>query len=259
MVDWGAGRYEETAAELEPVARNVVELAAPQPGEALVDLACGTGNAALLGARAGAEVTGLDAAPRLIDVARTRAAEEGLAAGFVVGDLQALPFEDGRFDVALSVFGVIFAADPGQAFGELVRVLAPRGRGFVSAWVPAGPIDAMVGAFARAAPPAPGPERKRFPWHDPEAVGALAADHAVDVAFHDGALAIADSSPEAYLDRQGETHPMSIALRPVLERAGTYAAARERALAALREGNEDPSGFRVTSPYRVVEVRKRAG
>jgi ubiquinone/menaquinone biosynthesis C-methylase UbiE len=91
MIDWGIGRYEHTAAELEPVAEHVVALAGLRPGERVVDLATGTGNAALLAARAGAVVTGLDAAPPLIDVARERAGQEGVQASFVVGDVGALP------------------------------------------------------------------------------------------------------------------------------------------------------------------------
>lgn len=85
MVDWGMRRYEQTAAELAQVAEHVISLAELERGEVVVDLATGTGNAALLAARAGAVVTGLDAAPRLIDVARARAATEGVEASFVVG------------------------------------------------------------------------------------------------------------------------------------------------------------------------------
>src|SRR3954468_14902988 len=66
MVDWSAGEYERTAAELEPAARHVVALAALLPGDGVLDLACGTGNAALLAAAAGARVTGLDGARRVI-------------------------------------------------------------------------------------------------------------------------------------------------------------------------------------------------
>jgi SAM-dependent methyltransferase len=256
MVDWGIGRYEQTAAELEPVAEHVVSLARLLPGERVVDLATGTGNAALLAARTGAVVTGLDAAPRLLDVARERAARAGVQASFVVGDISALPFEDGSFDVALSVFGLIFASDPSRAFAEMMRVLQPDGRALLSVWVPAGPIDAMVGTFGRAMAAATGSAPDRFPWHDSETVGELAARHGARVRIHDGALRITAESPEAYFAATERSHPMSVAGRPVLERAGSYSEVREQALAVLREGNEDPTAFRVSSPYRVIEVRR---
>jgi SAM-dependent methyltransferase len=255
MIDWGIGHYERTAAELEPAAERVVSLAEVQPGELALDLATGTGNAALLAARAGAVATGLDSASRLIDVARSRAADDGIEATFVVGDLQALPFENGSFDVALSVFGLIFAEDADGAFAEMMRVLGPNGRAFLSVWIPAGPIDAMVGVFARAMAAATGSSPPRFAWHDPQAVGDLAARHGAQVEFHDSELRIVGESPEAYFTAN-EQHPMSVAGRPVLERAGTIDAAREQALAILREGNEDPSAFRVKSPYRVIEIHR---
>jgi SAM-dependent methyltransferase len=255
MIDWGLGHYEHTARELEPVAQHVVSLAELKPGERVLDLATGTGNAALLAARAGAEVTGIDAASRLIQVAGERGRAEGLRADFVVGQLEALPFEDRSFDVALSVFGVIFAQDARRAFSELVRVLRPGGRALVSAWVPAGPIDAMVGVFGRAIAEATGRAPKRFAWHDFEAVSELAADSGARVVMHGGELAITGESPEAYFEANERQHPMSVAGRPVLEQAGTYGEVRTRALAALREGNVDPQAFRVSSPYRVIEIR----
>src|SRR4051794_12208561 len=99
MIDWSVGEYESTAAELAPAAEHVVRLAAPQPEERVVDVGCGTGNASLAVARAGARVTGVDPAARLLEVARSSAAAEGLDAEFVAGDAQALPFEAGAFDV----------------------------------------------------------------------------------------------------------------------------------------------------------------
>jgi SAM-dependent methyltransferase len=256
MVDWGMGRYEHTAAELAPVAEHVISLADLERGEVVVDLAAGTGNAALLAARVGAVVTGLDAAPRLIDVARGRAATEGVEASFVVGDIEALPFDDCSFDAALSVFGLIFAGDASRAFDEMIRVLRPSGRALFSVWVPAGPIDAMVGTFGRAIAAATGSSRDRFTWHDAAAVGELAARHDAQVRIHEGQLSITAASPEAYVESAEQHHPMSIAGRAVLERAGTYRQARDEALAILRRGNEDPQAFRVSSPYRVIEVHR---
>lgn len=133
MIDWGIGHYERTAAELAPVAELVVSFAKITPGERVLDLATGTGNAALLAAQSGAAVTGIDASPRLIDVARGRAAQARTGASFVVADLQALPFPGNMFDVALSVFGLIFAPDAERAFAEMIRVLRPDGRALVSA------------------------------------------------------------------------------------------------------------------------------
>jgi ubiquinone/menaquinone biosynthesis C-methylase UbiE len=257
VIDWGIGRYEQTAAELEPVAEHLVSRAHLRRGERVVDLATGTGNAALLAARAGAIVTGLDAAPRLIEVARSRADGENLEASFVVGDLEALPFADGSFDVALSVFGLIFAGDARRAFDEMIRVLRPAGRAIFSVWVPAGPIDAVVGTFGRAVAAATDrPSAKRFAWHDAEAISELAGADGARIEVQEAELRITGDSPEAHLEANMRHHPMSIAGRPVLERAGTYGEVRDQALEILRRENRDPAAFCVYSPYRVIEVHR---
>lgn len=255
-VDWGLGQYETTAAELEPVAEHVVALADVRSADQVLDLATGTGNAALAAARRGARTTAIDAAPRLIEVARRRAASERCEVSCLVGDMHRLPFGDDTFDCVLSVFGIIFAADPARAVAELIRVLGPGGRALITAWMPVGPIDAMVGVFMRAVAQAAGPPPRRFPWHEPDAVRKLLDPYRVNVCWHQGALAITAASPEEYLDAQERSHPMSVASRPLLERAGRYAAAREEALAALREGNESVDSFHVTSPYSVIEIQQ---
>jgi SAM-dependent methyltransferase len=255
-VDWGVGRYERIATQLEPAAERVVALATLREGEHVLDLACGTGNAALVAARAGGDVTGLDAAARLIDVARERTAAEGLEASFVVGDVQELPFDDAAFDVVLSLFGVIFAENPERAMSELLRVLRPGGRALLAVWVPAGTMNAMVNIFNRAVGEATGQARERFGWHDLDAVRPIVTRHGATVEAIDGELALTADSPEAYYAENEEHHPMSLAMGPLLARAGTYEATREEALALLREGNEDPERFRITSPYRVLQIHR---
>jgi len=138
--DWGAGRYEDTAAQLEPAARAVVQYGAPAAGEHVIDIGCGTGNAALLAAERGAKVTGIDPAPRLLEVAARRAAALGLEAQFVRAEAAALPIEDGAADLVVSVFGVIFAPEPRAAAAEMVRVTAPDGRIVLTAWNPSGAV-----------------------------------------------------------------------------------------------------------------------
>jgi SAM-dependent methyltransferase len=256
MVDWSAGEYETTAAELAPAAEDVVARADPAPGEVVVDVACGTGNAALLAAGRGARVVGVDGAPRLLEVARGRARDAGLAVDFREGDLLALPVDDAAADVVLSVFGVIFAADPGAALREMRRILRPGARAFVTAWIPEGPIDAMLGAMGRIVGRLTGaPRPERFPWADPRAVGAAAAGAGLALAASVRTrLPIRAASPEAYVEA-GASHPMAVTIRPVIERAGVEEEIRAAMLAPLREANEDPRGLLVHSPYVVHELR----
>ena len=143
-MEWGQGRYERVAAQLLPAAEVVVERAAIDPAERVVDVGCGTGNAALLAAERGAPVTGVDPAQRLLDVAAAEASERGLDASFVVGEAASIPLPDASADVVLSVFGAIFAPDPRAAADEMVRVLAPEGRLLLAAWIPEGAISRAV-------------------------------------------------------------------------------------------------------------------
>jgi SAM-dependent methyltransferase len=254
-LDWGIGRYEMFAAQLQTAADRIVKLAHPRPGEEVLDIGCGTGNAALLAARAGATVTGLDLSPRLLEVARTRATAEGLDAAFVAGDAQALPFEDCTFDLVLSVFGIIFAADAQRAVSEALRVLAPEGRALISAWEPDGAVQAMAAVITDGVSSALGFEIPTFPWHDQAAIAELAASLGATAALHEGEVVFCAESPESYLAIQEAQHPLAIQAWDLLQHAGTLPAVRQRALEALRRKNEDPGSFRATSRYRVIELR----
>jgi SAM-dependent methyltransferase len=260
MVDWDAGSYEQTAAELEPVAEAVIAQAGLSPGDDVLDLACGTGNAALLAAGRGARVTGIDSAVRLLGVARRRAQVTGLQIDFRPGDLLELPVPDASADAVLSIFGVIFAPEPERALAEISRVLRTGGRALISAWIPAGPLDAMlsevgqvVGRLMPSAPP------RRFAWADPDALGPVAAAAGLRLrSTTPGELAIRAASPEAYVADSRE-HPMALATMPLIEQAGAGAELADRMIRALRDGNEDPEAMLIRSPYVIHELVAHTG
>ena len=258
-LNWGIGSYESLATQLLPAARVVVESAGLRPDERVLDLGCGSGNAALLAAEHSGEVTGVDPAPRLLEVARAQAAREGKKVTFRPGEAASLPVSDSSVDVILSVFALIFVPDPGAAAAEMSRVLGPGGRIVLSAWIPAGAMFEMTSTAADAvrqamgAPPEPAP----FAWEQRDALLNLLAPHGFSVEVTHHALAFTASSAQEFLDDQAQNHPMAIAGLSVLEQLGHAEALRARLLAILENGNEDTEKFRATSRYAVATARRQ--
>jgi ubiquinone/menaquinone biosynthesis C-methylase UbiE len=153
---WGAGNYAAVAEKITSAGELVVERAGVEPGMDVLDVACGTGNASIPAARAGARVTGLDFAPALLDIARERSADAMVEIEFVEGDAQDLPFEDDSFDRVVSVFGHMFAPDHHRAAAEMKRVLRPDGVIAVGCWSPEGTIGRMFRVTSELVPPPPG-------------------------------------------------------------------------------------------------------
>ncbi len=251
MDAWGAGSYEDTAADIAPASDVAVAALGLASGARVLDVACGTGNAAFVAHRAGAIVTGLDGSPRLLDVARERIPD----GEFVQGEITQLPFDDAQFDAAVSVFGVIFASSAEQATAEIARVVRPGGRVAITAWPPRGPmfgaIAVMRQALARVRPPED--ESAPLDWGDPQTLEALLAPYGeVEVAEHQ--LPHRQASPEEFWDRWERFHPMWIAARRQLEPAGGWEPMREEAIAALRA---DGIGEGATSPYLLAVLTRR--
>ena len=258
-MDWGIGEYEHAARELEPAAAEVVEVARIVPGESVLDVGCGTGNAALAAARYGGVVTGVDPATRLVDVARARARDLGLDATFRPGDAQALDFADGAFDAVISVFAVIFAPDGETAVSELLRVTHPGGRVVISCWLGTAALSeaiATVGRHVAATGMAPPPHPRAIDWRDRAAVTSAFERHGATVHVTDHEHPFTGPSPEVYWDDLVERHPVAIPAVAALVQAGTYDDVRAEAIATLARGNESGQGFRVTSPYFVVRAGK---
>ncbi len=125
---WASGDYHMIGTQILIISELLVEALDLHSTERVLDVATGSGNAALAAARRGCAVVGLDYVPALLDRARLRAAAEGLEATFVEGDAEALPFDDGSFDVVESVLGAMFAPNQEQAASELARVCRSGGR-----------------------------------------------------------------------------------------------------------------------------------
>jgi SAM-dependent methyltransferase len=151
---WGSAPWERVSPYLAPVHEHLARVLSPRPGLRWLDVATGTGALALVAARGGADVTGVDLAPRLIETARRLAAEEGLDVRFEVGDAEGLPVEDASFAAVSSAMGLIFAPDHAAAARELARVCEPGGRMAFSAWHEGACFMSLTSRYSP--PPAPG-------------------------------------------------------------------------------------------------------
>jgi ubiquinone/menaquinone biosynthesis C-methylase UbiE len=153
---WASGDFHAVAALIQPVAEDLSEAVDLRAGWRVLDVATGSGNAALAAARRGGDVVGIDYVPALLARGRRRAEAEGLEIDFVEGDAEAIPFADASFDAVVSVFGAMFAPDHEKAFAELARVCRPGGRIGLATWTPDGFIGEMLKVVSQHVPPPPG-------------------------------------------------------------------------------------------------------
>jgi ubiquinone/menaquinone biosynthesis C-methylase UbiE len=153
---WIAGDFGQIARFYTGEAEDFINRLNLKPGMKVLDVACGTGNLALPAARAGADVTGIDIAPNLVEQARENARREGLNAQFDEGDAEALPYGFAEFDAVVTMFGAMFAPRPEAVAAELKRVCRPRGFIAMANWTPAGFIGQMFKTMSGHVPPPAG-------------------------------------------------------------------------------------------------------
>jgi ubiquinone/menaquinone biosynthesis C-methylase UbiE len=221
---WAAGDYSQIAQGIRTVADHVVRSARIRAGERVLDVACGTGNTALMARARGAAVTGLDLTPELLAVAEKRAAEEGYDdITWKAGDAENLPFADGSFDVVVSSCGLMFAPDQQKVADEVARVTRRGGRIAIQAWTREGGLGRMFAVTGKYVAPPPGVPSP-FEWGDETKVrqmfGAAFRDYRFErydcPEFADAPEQIAD----LFLDRYGPTHRAFQSLPP--EKAAAY-------------------------------------
>jgi SAM-dependent methyltransferase len=154
---WASGDYPEMVETfLTPLGPRLVEFCGVGPGDRVLDVAAGTGNAAIPAAAAGASVVASDLTPELFEAGRARAAAAGAELEWAEADAEDLPFDDGSFDVVMSSIGVMFAPHHQAAADEMARVCRAGGRIGLLSWTPEGMIGALfrtMGQFMPAPPP----------------------------------------------------------------------------------------------------------
>jgi SAM-dependent methyltransferase len=196
---WSSGDYGSIAWITVPLADELVAAVDLVPGRAVLDVATGTGHVAIATARAFCPTSGIDYVAGLIDTATRRADAEGLDIAFEVGDAEALPYPDDRFDYVLSALGTMFTADHQKAADEMVRVCRSGGRIGMANWTPSGFVGRMLQTVGRYVTPPAGalpPTR----WGDPQVVAELFAEQVDDLRTWTTAVRQRFLSTEHYAD-----------------------------------------------------------
>ncbi len=254
---WAMGDYPDLARMIEEVADVLVEKAGAGPGEELLDVATGSGNVAIPAAGKGANVTGLDLTPELLEVARRRAANAGVEVTWIEGDAEELPFQDASFDRVTSCFGVIFAPRHERAASELRRVARAGARIVFTAWTPEG-MNGELFRVIGSNMPSPPPELKSpLLWGTEEHVRSLFADSDAELSFERRTVDFKHDSPESWVEYNERVLGPTIMAKMALEPQGKWGEVKGQLVEFYRERNEASDGsFRAPAEYllTVAEV-----
>lgn len=250
--------------QIEPLGQRAMDAGAPKAGEQVLDIGCGCGQTSLeLAQRVGpnGQVLGVDISEPMLEVARRRGGEAGLAnVSFLAADAQTRAFPPGGFDLAFSRFGVMFFDDPTAAFRNIAAALRPDGRLAFVCWRPlaenpwmGAPMQAALSLLPPMPPPAdptaPGP----FAFADPERLrGILAAAGLtdIDIAPHDQMIGGND------LD---ETVAMSLRVGPLGAVLRENPELKDGVVGAIREAlarHLTPQGVMLASATWIVTAKR---
>jgi SAM-dependent methyltransferase len=211
---WSQGDYPVIARLLEAPATELARRVAAR-GSKVLDVAAGNGNFALAAARLDADVTATDFSPRMVELGRARTEAAGVNVAWREADAESLPFADGEFDVAASVFGAIFAPRPELVARELFRVVRPGGTvamlnydgGYFRR------VSEVIGRFSTASAPAlPSP----FQWGDQDEVRRRFAPYTQTIEFDRGTLHPGYDSFEDWRLRFAAANPPLMAMKAIL-------------------------------------------
>jgi SAM-dependent methyltransferase len=253
---WTIGDYPDIARTIAGVADAIVDRADAGPGVSLLDVATGTGNVAIPAALGGAKVTGLDLTPRLLEVARQRAAEAGVDVDFIEGDAEELPFDSDSFDRVTSCFGVMFAPRQELAAAELARVARPGATIVVTAWTPEGLNGQMFKAVGSYMPTPPPELEPPVMWGNEDHVRSLFEPSGAELSFERHMVTFEHESPEGWFEYNERVLGPTIVAKAALEPQGKWDALREDLVRLYTDANEAEDGtFRARAEYLLTVAR----
>lgn len=254
---WALGDYPALASDLlRDLGSTIVQASGIGAGQRVLDIAAGSGNAAIPAAQAGASVVASDLTPELLDIGRRKAEELGVSLEWRQADAEALPFSDGEFDTVISVVGIMFAPHHEASARELLRVCRAGGTLGLINWTPEGFIGQMFATMKPyAAPPPPGstpPPR----WGNEDHVRSLLGDQVTDFTATRKVLPVtAFDSAEAFRDYFKEHYGPTIATYRNIADDPERVAALDRDLVELGKRFDKGSGD-LEWEYLLVTARK---
>ncbi len=196
---WSSGDYSVVGTTLQIVGETLCEALDLRAGQRVLDVAAGNGNVSLAAARCFCDVTSTDYVPDLLERGRARAEADGLDITFREADAEALPFDDGAFDVVTSSFGVMFAPDQETSAHELLRVCRVGGKIGLANWTPESFIGRLFKVIGKYVPPAPGLSSPAM-WGTREHISTLFGDKAARIDIAERSFAWRYKSAEHWLE-----------------------------------------------------------
>ena len=237
---WALGDYPSVAAEIIPdLGAVLVEACGIGPGARVLDVAAGSGNAAIPAARAGASVVACDLTPELFAAGREQAVRHGVDVQWREADAEALPFADGEFDVVLSCVGVMFAPHHQAAADEMARVCRPGGTIGLVNWTPEGFVGQMFATMKPYAPPPPPGAQPPPLWGNEDHVLTLLGERVTDVSVRRQTVTVDHfAEPEAFRDYFKNRYGPTIATYRGITDDPERVAALDRDLAELARSHD---------------------
>jgi SAM-dependent methyltransferase len=206
---WSGGSYEDEASNYLPVAGHLVDAVGVESEEEVLDVGCGTGNVAITAARRGADVTGVDILPKMLERAEENAEVASADARWCEGDACDLPFGDDTFGVTLSCLGHMYADPPDKSARELVRVTQSGGGIGFTSWTPTSLYPSMAGVVSTfvSRDQLPDYSEPPFMWGSEKTVrNRMEAENAVEsIEFRKATVEYLTLSPEAFWRRTATT------------------------------------------------------